>query len=116
MDQRIVLVGVLGWCACAGPQQTARFAPREAAPITRASSPLRAKQDAAPPASAEPSDSARNFLVNAERAIGEYREFMARAGNDPQYAAAVKRSGEQIEDLQTAMIFVRAGMNEGTVR
>jgi len=60
------------------------------------------------------------FVENAERAIGEYSEFIARAGESQEYAPAVKRSREQIEDLQAAIDFVRAGAaqraaNEGAL-
>ena len=51
----------------------------------------------------------RVFVENAERAIGEYSEFIARAGENAEYARAVLRSREQIEDLQAAIDFVRAG-------
>ena len=50
----------------------------------------------------------RVFIENAERAIGEYREFIARAGSSPEYAAAVKRSREKIQDLRDTLRFVRA--------
>jgi hypothetical protein len=51
----------------------------------------------------------RRFIENAERAIAEYSEFIARAGDSAEYAPAVKRSREQIEDLREAIVFVRAG-------
>ncbi|HYQ41626.1 MAG TPA: hypothetical protein VER11_06655 [Polyangiaceae bacterium] len=57
----------------------------------------------------EESESDRVFIENAERAIREYSEFLARAGDGEEYAQAVKRSREQIEDLQKAIVFVRAG-------
>jgi len=50
----------------------------------------------------------RVFIENAERAIGEYSEFIARAGSNPEYAAAVKRSREKIQDLRDTLRFVRA--------
>ncbi|MEI9952904.1 MAG: hypothetical protein WDO74_29005 [Pseudomonadota bacterium] len=54
-------------------------------------------------------DSDRVFVENAERAIGQYTEFIARAGASEEYAPAVKRSREQIEDLRAAIDFVLAG-------
>jgi len=68
----------------------------------------------------EQGGSERVFVENAERAIGEYSEFIARAGESQEYAPAVKRSREQIEDLQAAIDFVRAGAaqraaNEGAL-
>jgi len=63
----------------------------------------------APLAYHEESDADRVFIENAERAIREYSEFVARAGDSQEYAQAVKRSREQIEDLQKAIIFVREG-------
>jgi hypothetical protein len=56
----------------------------------------------------------RRFIENAERAIGEYSEFIARAGDSAEYAPAVKRSREQIEDLREAINFVRAGAAQRT--
>lgn len=57
----------------------------------------------------EESESDRVFIENAERAIGEYSEFIARAGDSAEYGPAVKRSREQIEDLRAAIDFDRAG-------
>ena len=57
-----------------------------------------------------PSD--RVFIENAERAISEYSEFIARAGEREEYAPAVKRSREQIQDLRDAIDFVRAGSGQ----
>ena len=54
----------------------------------------------------------RLFIENAERAIGQYSEFIARAGQSQEYAPAVKRSREQIEDLLAAIAFVRAGAEQ----
>jgi len=62
------------------------------------------------------SESERLFIENAERAIGQYSEFLARAGDREEYAQAVKRSREQIEDLQAAIVFVRAGAAERALR
>ena len=58
------------------------------------------------------SDGDRVFIENAERAIAEYSQFIARAGESEEYAAAVKRSREQIEDLRAALVFVRAGAEQ----
>jgi len=57
----------------------------------------------------EESEADRVFIENAERAIREYSEFLARAGDSEEYARAVERSREQIEDLQKAIVFVREG-------
>jgi len=56
----------------------------------------------------------RRFIENAERAIAEYSQFIARAGDSAEYARAVKRSREQIEDLREAILFVRAGAAQRT--
>jgi hypothetical protein len=42
-----------------------------------------------------------------ERSIALYREFIARAGGDPMYAEAVKRSQERIEDASKILDFLR---------
>jgi hypothetical protein len=54
-------------------------------------------------------DADQVYLDETRRAIELYRKFIERAGNDPAYAAAVKRSREQIEDLTSAGIFVEEG-------
>jgi len=63
----------------------------------------------APPEYLDQSESDRVFIENADRAIGEYSAFLARAGDSEEYARAVQRSREQIEDLQAAIVFVRSG-------
>lgn len=54
----------------------------------------------------------RVFIENAERAIGQYCEFIARAGDAPEYARAVQRSREQIADLRDTLVFVREGTEQ----
>ena len=126
MDQRVCLVGVVFLAACSGsalPPQPARVgstAPRPAA--SAASAPLaqrsasESERSAEPPrAPAEASEEASSdqaFLDNTRRTVALYREFIERAGNDEQYAEAVKRSRERIRDLEDASVFVRSGMAE----
>ena len=62
------------------------------------------------------SDRDRAFIENAERAIAQYNEFIARAGESREYAAAVKRSREQVQDLRDAIDFVRAGAQARSAR
>ena len=114
MSQRVYCFGLLSVLACssgvgaAGARASAKApvpvaSPRATAPIAKsavASAP-RAYQDQA--------DRDRLFIENAERAIGEYTAFLARAGTNEDYAQAAKRSREQIEDLRAAIDFVRAG-------
>jgi hypothetical protein len=54
-------------------------------------------------------DADQAYLDETRRAIELYQAFIERAGDDPQYRAAVKRSREQIEDLTNARIFVEDG-------
>ena len=96
-------------CSCGASDAPARSAPALASraqlqPPATKSQPVRAPGD-----DREQGGSERVFVENAERAIGEYSEFIARAGESQEYAPAVKRSREQIEDLQAAIDFVRAG-------
>lgn len=128
MDQRLRLAGLLVLAACSGgappvvtartPEQ-ARASRPNAAPTrgTRASIPPptdpRTRAVANAPLALELDEGGdRAFIDNARRAIGLYREFLARAGSDEQFAVAVKRSREQIEDLETAILFVQNGMQE----
>ena len=46
-------------------------------------------------------------IAALERAVVLYREFIERAGDDPIYAEAVKRSRERIRDLSDAVPFLR---------
>ena len=114
------LLVVLG-CSGAGPTAGTRAAapglagPRSGA-ATAINAPASPSSPPSPPAAANSSfeyhdetEADRRFIENAERAIGEYSEFIARAGDSAEYARAVKRSREQIEDLRQAIIFVRAG-------
>lgn len=55
-------------------------------------------------------DDDQAYLDQTRRAIELYQAFIERAGNDPEYRAAVKRSREQIEDLTSARIFVEDGL------
>ncbi len=117
------LLGCLGLCAglaCSSGgggagARTAVSAPHEA--VTRVQAPVAAgtHQGASPTQPLEYqslSESDRVFIENAERAIDQYSEFLARAGDAEEYARAVKRSREQIEDLRAAIVFIRAGAAE----
>ncbi|HEX2672826.1 MAG TPA: hypothetical protein VHM25_18205 [Polyangiaceae bacterium] len=124
MSRHIYGWGFIVICGCSGatgaasaPAATARLAgPRsgpEVATVTSApASPSGSGSRSASSSRLEYHDETeadRRFIENAERAIGEYSAFIARAGDSAEYAPAVKRSREQIEDLQQAIIFVRAG-------
>jgi hypothetical protein len=50
-----------------------------------------------------------------ERAIGLYREFIARAEGDPAMAEAVARSRDRIKDASDALIFLRQTDTVGQV-
>ena len=108
-------LGVLGVVGCAAGAGGSRTPAAAVAPATRIQAPQAVAtktQRAVASAPAEyhdESESDRVFIENAERAIGEYSEFIARAGKNAEYARAVLRSREQIEDLQAAIDFVRAG-------
>lgn len=54
--------------------------------------------------------SAERQIAALERAVVLYREFIERAGDDPVYAEAVKRSRERIRDISDAVPFLRENM------
>ena len=122
MQKRLYWLGSVCLLGCSGP---AAVPGQAQAPVALAERPQKEASSEAgaprerPRVSASPllayqdeTESDRVFVANAERAIGEYREFLARAGDGEQYALAVKRSREQIEDLQAEIEFVRAGMQQ----
>jgi len=47
-----------------------------------------------------------------ERAIGLYRQFLERAGDDPRFADAVKRSRERVADAEQTIVFLRQQSDE----
>jgi hypothetical protein len=49
------------------------------------------------------------FVVNARRAIAEYRSFIDKAGEASEYAEAVERSRERIADLEQMIVWVEQG-------
>jgi hypothetical protein len=121
MYKRSYWLGFLTVLSCTSgaggaPSRSARSAP---APVSRNQpQPPVSKTEAAraPLGDRDQAESDRVFAENAERAIGEYSEFIARAGANEEYAPAVKRSREQIEDLRAALDFVRAGAAERAAR
>jgi Flp pilus assembly protein TadD len=44
-----------------------------------------------------------------EKAAGQYQDFVSKAGDDPVFAAAVKRSTERIQDIQDTIKFMKEG-------
>ena len=44
-----------------------------------------------------------------EKAAGQYQDFVSKAGDDPVFAAAVKRSKERIQDIQDTITFLKEG-------
>jgi hypothetical protein len=47
-----------------------------------------------------------------ERAIALYRQFLERAGDDPRFSEAVKRSRDRIADAQQTIEFLRSQRDE----
>lgn len=94
--------------APAGPESGAATAPSPSAQASAKDTP-RPTAVKAPLEYHDETDADRVFIENAERAIAQYTEFLARAGDNPEYAVAAKRSREQIEDLQATLVFVRKG-------
>jgi hypothetical protein len=54
----------------------------------------------------DPRFSTERQVAALERAIALYRQFLDRAGDDPRYAEAVRRSRERIEDARHTLIFL----------
>jgi tetratricopeptide (TPR) repeat protein len=50
-----------------------------------------------------------NPVPGLEKAAGQYREFVAKAGDDPVFAQAVKRSKERTTDIEDTIKFIREG-------
>nr|MDQ2645014.1 hypothetical protein [Myxococcota bacterium] len=44
-----------------------------------------------------------------EKAAAQYRDFVSKAGDEPVFAAAVKRSKERVEDIEQTIKFIREG-------
>ncbi|HEY0465329.1 MAG TPA: hypothetical protein VGC79_14040 [Polyangiaceae bacterium] len=114
MSKKIYCLALLSTVACSGGGTgvAARSATVQPAPRAETRSTLAQNETAAKSTPLEYHDENerdRVFIENAERAIGEYSEFIARAGDSEEYAPAVKRSREQIEDLKLAIDFVRGG-------
>ena len=123
MNRSICVVGLMGLLGCssavggagARPSASTLAGPRSGKAVAASNAGIatpRASQFESPTAALEyhaESAADQRFIENAERAIGEYSEFIARAGDGADYAPAVKRSREQIEDLRAAIVFVRAG-------
>lgn len=122
MSRSIYIVGLAGVLGCSGAGAGARAStPAGTTAGGAATARVQHTPTATPRAAAQPtpstaaleyhdeSESDRVFIENAERAIRQYSEFLARAGDSPEYAQAAKRSREQIEDLREAIVFVRAG-------
>ena len=61
------------------------------------------------PRFSEADQSDQSFIVNAYRAIAEYRSFIEKAGDASEYAEAVERSRERIADLEQMIVFVQKG-------
>ena len=124
MSRSIFVVGLVGMlgCSSAGTAAASHPAtPADATPgvviarvaSTRTAVPIAQSEPPAPPTAAleyhDETDSVRAAIENAERAARLYEEFLARAGDSEEYAAAVKRSREQIKDLRDTLVFIREG-------
>ena len=107
-------VGLLGVLACSGVTASQAARAPAIAPLAYVANNDSVHRSPIPSPSptleySESRESDRVFIENAERAIGQYSEFIARAGEREEYAAAVERSRAQIEDLRAAIAFVRSG-------
>jgi tetratricopeptide (TPR) repeat protein len=50
-----------------------------------------------------------NPVQGLEKAAAQYREFIAKAGDDPVFAQAVKRSKERTQDIEDTIKFIKEG-------
>jgi hypothetical protein len=115
---RFLVICCLGWataCGAAGP-------PVATAPTKRAPAVAQAKRVAvpSPPAVAHPRAPLTAELEPREqqedaalrKAALLYQEFIDRAGTDPSYADAVRRSRERIADIEAILRFRDEGRRE----
>ena len=127
MSRSIFVVGLVGMLGCSSAGTGAASHPATPADATAGGviAPVASTRTAVAAAQSEPSapsapttaaleyhdesDSVRAAIENAERAARLYEEFLARAGDSEEYAAAVKRSREQIKDLRDTLVFIREG-------
>ena len=114
--QRILVIwclGLLGACGAAHPATTAAPPPRAAAVarVKRVDVPA-PKPSAQVPLSLEPDQQAAEEDAILRKAISLYQEFIDRAGSDPAYAEAVRRSRQRIADMQSILEFREEGRRE----
>lgn len=119
MSRSIYLVGLVGMLGCSSTGTGAASHPATPADATAGvviasvasarTSPVAPAEPAAALEYHDESESDRGAIENAERAIRQYEEFLARAGDSEEYAPAVKRSREKIKDLRDTLIFIREG-------
>jgi tetratricopeptide (TPR) repeat protein len=48
-------------------------------------------------------------IPTLEKAASQFRDFVTKAGDDPVFAAAVKRSNERVEDIEDTIKFLKEG-------
>jgi hypothetical protein len=114
--QRILViwcVGLVGACAAGRPSTTAAPPPRPAA-VARAQ-PVDVpapKPSAEVPLSLEPDRQEKEEDAMLCKAVSLYREFIDRAGSDPTYAEAARRSRERIADIEAILTFRAEGRGE----
>lgn len=85
--------------------------------LTRTTRPSRPATAAV--ATSRPSPSAPSIADPDERAVAELRRasalfetFVAKAGNEPRFADAVRRSKARMEDIQATLAFLEEGLRE----
>lgn len=118
--QRIPVIWCLGLLtACAAARPPAATTPaRRAAPVAQArpaapsAARVRSNRPAPVPLALELAQRDEQEDAALRKAAVLYREFIDRAGSDPTYAEAVRRSRERIADIETILRFREEGRRE----
>ena len=119
---RVTVLGVAAVVGCAGgpppvamQKSKASRADADPAPRQVASSTAQRTGRERPPTDVEvpgAADGDERTIRALEKSASLYRQFIERAGDDPEYAEAVERSRERLEDIRDTLEFVRRGIHE----
>lgn len=109
LDFRICMLALLG-SSCAAPPAAA---PRSAAParapsspVARAALPPARSAPAVAPTNEPPEDDTRRQVRELRSARALFLTFIEKAGDRAEYADAVRRSRERIEDIERTIDFL----------
>lgn len=99
-------------CAGSGGTSPPRSAVAWSSPA-RSTAPLVRNRVAEQPAlAAAPDDPDKRAIFELMRASELFKTFVAKAGNEPEFAVAVRRSKERVADIDATLAFLNAGLRE----